>query len=252
MSTIGLILYYELLALGIAGLVVLRRRNVPILPFISLALLVTFTAAAAIGVTRYRYPVDLGLVVLAGIALDAGWRWAQAAGEARQGHERHGGCRGTRRSVPPREAGRGGRMSDLAATATLLAAEHPDRECFRNPDYLPWLYEQNPAGPAIQESVDRCGAPVSHFALLPQVWARGDETASFCVGVNGVTRAGSGQAHFLALLRRGIREMGRRGVVAGFGVTNASSTAMTLTRTGIGNVGPLPVVVRPALPVGEG
>ena len=76
-STVGLILYYELLALGIAGLVVLRRRGVPILPFVSLALLVTFTAAVAIGVTRYRYPVDLGLVVLAGIALDAGWRWAR-------------------------------------------------------------------------------------------------------------------------------------------------------------------------------
>ncbi|MBL8775589.1 MAG: hypothetical protein JNK12_06655 [Acidimicrobiales bacterium] len=143
-------------------------------------------------------------------------------------------------------------MSALDATAALLAAEHPDRECFRDPDYLPWLYEQNPAGPAIQESVDRRGAPVSHFALLPQRWARGHEVVSFCVGVNGVTRAGSGEAHFLALLRRGIREMGRRGVVAGFGVTNASSTAMTLTRTGIGNVGPLPVVVRPALPGGSG
>ena len=143
-------------------------------------------------------------------------------------------------------------MRHLEATAALLAAEHPDRDCFRNPDYLPWLYEENPAGPAIQESVDRRGVPVSHFALLPQRWARGHEVVSFCVGVNGVTRAGSGEAHFLALLRRGIREMGRRGVVAGFGVTNASSTAMTLTRTGIGNVGPLPVVVRPALPGGWG
>lgn len=143
-------------------------------------------------------------------------------------------------------------MSDLGATAALLAAEHPDRECFRVPGYLPWLYDRNPVGPAIQESVDHKGKRVSHFALLPQHWARGDEVVSFCVGVNGVTRSGSGQAHFLALLRRGIREMGRQGVVAGFGVTNESSTAMTLTRTGIGNVGPLPVVVRPAVPGGRG
>ncbi|MCB1015816.1 MAG: hypothetical protein KDB10_11955, partial [Acidimicrobiales bacterium] len=77
-ATVGLVVYYELLALGIAGLVVLRRRSVPILPFVSLALLVTFTAAAAIGITRYRYPVDLGLVILAGVALDAGWRWVRA------------------------------------------------------------------------------------------------------------------------------------------------------------------------------
>ena len=74
-ATTGLILYYELLALGIAALVVLRRRSVPILPFVSLALLVTLTAAVAIGITRYRFPVDLGLVVLAGISLDAAWRW---------------------------------------------------------------------------------------------------------------------------------------------------------------------------------
>ena len=142
-------------------------------------------------------------------------------------------------------------MSDLEATTALLAAEHPDRECFRTPGYLEWLYEANPCGPAIQESVDRKGQRVSHFALLPQRWARGDDVAAFCVGVNGVTRAGAGQAHFLALLRRGIREMGRRGVVAGFGVTNESSTAMTVTRTGIGDVGPLPVVVRPVTPGGR-
>ncbi|MCB1006738.1 MAG: hypothetical protein KDB35_21330 [Acidimicrobiales bacterium] len=143
-------------------------------------------------------------------------------------------------------------MSDLERTAALLAAEHPDRACFREPGYLPWLYEQNPAGDAIQESVDRKGERISHVALLPQVWACGGQTAPFCVGVNGVTRAGAGRAHFLALLRRGIREMGRRGVVAGFGVTNESSTAMTLARTGIGDVGPLPVVVRPASPGGRG
>lgn len=141
--------------------------------------------------------------------------------------------------------------ADLIATTALLAAEHPDRECFREPEYLQWLYDRNPVGPAIQESVDRQGTRVSHFALLPQRWGRGHEIVSFCVGVNGVTRTGSGQAHFLALLRRGIREMGRRGVVAGFGVTNESSTAMTLTRTGIGNVGPLPVTVRPAAPGGR-
>lgn len=143
-------------------------------------------------------------------------------------------------------------VEDLAATTELLGAEHPDRECFREPRYLPWLYEQNPCGPAIQESVDRRGVRVAHFALLPQRWTRGTEGADFCVGVNGVTRTGAGRAHFLALLRRGIREMGRRGVVAGFGVTNESSTAVTLARTGIGNVGPLPVVVRPVLPGGRG
>ena len=30
-------------------------------------------------------------------------------------------------------------VSDLDATAALLAAEHPDRDCFRTPGYLEWL-----------------------------------------------------------------------------------------------------------------
>jgi hypothetical protein len=71
-------MYYELLALAVAGLVVLRRRSVPILPFVSLAVLATVTAFVAIGITRYRYPVDVGLVILAGVALDAAWRWVRA------------------------------------------------------------------------------------------------------------------------------------------------------------------------------
>lgn len=77
-STVGLVLYYELLALAVGGLVVLRRRTVPILPFVSLAVLATATAFIAIGITRYRYPVDVGLVILAGVALDAAWHWVRA------------------------------------------------------------------------------------------------------------------------------------------------------------------------------
>ena len=142
---------------------------------------------------------------------------------------------------------------DLDATAALLAAEHPDRECFRTPGYLEWLYLANPVGTAVQQSVDRRGQRTAHFALLPQHWASGTDTRDFCVGVNAVTRAGSGRAHFIALLRRGMREMlQERGVVAGFGVTNESSTALTVTRTGIGHMGSLPVLVRPVLPGGRG
>lgn len=100
-STIGLIMYYEMLALGVAGLVVLRRRGVPILPFLSLALLVTMTATVAIGITRYRFPADLGLAMLAGVSLDALWRrWARAASPPRAGTARGG----TRTAPPDRSA----------------------------------------------------------------------------------------------------------------------------------------------------
>jgi hypothetical protein len=64
--------YYPLLALSVAGLVVLRRRRVPIAPFVALAATVTVTAATAFGITRYRAPVDAMLPVLAGGAVAVG------------------------------------------------------------------------------------------------------------------------------------------------------------------------------------
>ena len=61
--------YFPLLALSILGLVLLRRRRVPILPFLAIALTITITAATSFGITRYRAPVDAMLPVLAGGAL---------------------------------------------------------------------------------------------------------------------------------------------------------------------------------------
>lgn len=76
----GLAMYYVLLALSVVGLVVLHRRKVTIIPFVGIAAMVTFTAAASFGVTRYRTPVDLILCILAAVALDAWWR--RRTGEA--------------------------------------------------------------------------------------------------------------------------------------------------------------------------
>jgi 4-amino-4-deoxy-L-arabinose transferase-like glycosyltransferase len=57
--------YFPLLGLSIGGLVILRRRRVPILPFLAIAASITITAAATFGITRYRAPVDAMLPVLA-------------------------------------------------------------------------------------------------------------------------------------------------------------------------------------------
>lgn len=66
-STVANRQYYLLLAAGLAGLVVLRRRRVPIWPFLVIAGLVTFTAATSFGITRYRIPVDVALPILAAV-----------------------------------------------------------------------------------------------------------------------------------------------------------------------------------------
>lgn len=70
-STWGLGMYYVLLVPAAAGAVVLWRRRLPVSPLLSVAAMVTATAALTFGVTRYRAPADAVLVVLAAVAVDA-------------------------------------------------------------------------------------------------------------------------------------------------------------------------------------
>jgi 4-amino-4-deoxy-L-arabinose transferase-like glycosyltransferase len=70
--------YFPLLALSIFGLVILRRRKVPILPFLAIGATITITAATSFGITRYRAPVDAMLPVLAGGALVWLFEWVRA------------------------------------------------------------------------------------------------------------------------------------------------------------------------------
>ena len=72
-----LIGYYLLMPFAIVGLVVMRRRRIPIFPYIAIAVSVTITVAMSFGITRYRAPVDTVIPVLAAIALDAIWRRAR-------------------------------------------------------------------------------------------------------------------------------------------------------------------------------
>jgi 4-amino-4-deoxy-L-arabinose transferase-like glycosyltransferase len=69
-----LIGYWLIMPFAIFGLVVLRRRRIPIFPYLAIAASVTITVAISFGITRYRAPVDTVLPVLAAVALDAIWR----------------------------------------------------------------------------------------------------------------------------------------------------------------------------------
>jgi 4-amino-4-deoxy-L-arabinose transferase-like glycosyltransferase len=70
-----LIGYYLLLPWAIAGLVVLRRRRIPIFPFLAIVAATTITVATSFGITRYRAPVDVIMPLLAAVAIDAAIRW---------------------------------------------------------------------------------------------------------------------------------------------------------------------------------
>lgn len=81
-SLAGLLTYYVLLPLAVAGAVVLRRRRTTIVPFVGLALTVCAAAASSFGITRYRVGADVALCVLAGVAVSAAWEWWRRRGPA--------------------------------------------------------------------------------------------------------------------------------------------------------------------------
>jgi hypothetical protein len=64
-------MYYPLALAALGGLWVLIKRRVTVVPFLALFVMTTLTAAISFGITRYRVGADVGLVVLAGVALDA-------------------------------------------------------------------------------------------------------------------------------------------------------------------------------------
>ncbi|HEV3451321.1 MAG TPA: family 43 glycosylhydrolase [Acidimicrobiia bacterium] len=69
----GLGIYYLLLVASIGGVVLLRRRRVPVLPLLAPALTVTIAVAITVGETRLRAPAEISLVLLAAVALEFAW-----------------------------------------------------------------------------------------------------------------------------------------------------------------------------------
>jgi Dolichyl-phosphate-mannose-protein mannosyltransferase len=72
-ALVGLAMYYALVALSVPGVVLLRRRKVPIAPLVAVGLTVVVSVTLAFGTTRYRSPFEISLVVLSSVTL--GYLW---------------------------------------------------------------------------------------------------------------------------------------------------------------------------------
>jgi len=87
-ARIGLWTLWVLEATSIVGAVALRRRRVPISPFVVLVITVTITTAITFGETRYRATAEPALVLLAVAGM--GWSWQQVRRQIRRGPAAHG------------------------------------------------------------------------------------------------------------------------------------------------------------------
>jgi hypothetical protein len=79
-------MYYALVPFGIYGLVLMRRRRIPIIPMLAILATTTFAAAVTFGVTRYRAPSEVVIVSTAAIGIAACWtRWRSRGARAPAG-----------------------------------------------------------------------------------------------------------------------------------------------------------------------
>ncbi|HEY8544558.1 MAG TPA: glycosyltransferase family 39 protein, partial [Acidimicrobiales bacterium] len=67
----GLLAYWPLALLAVAGVVVLRRRRVPVAPLVGFVGTVAIAAGLTIGQIRYRALAEVPIVLLAAVAVDA-------------------------------------------------------------------------------------------------------------------------------------------------------------------------------------
>jgi hypothetical protein len=81
-STLGLGLYYALVPFSILGSLVLWRRRIRLTPLLAMWPMIMLASAATFGLTRYRVPVDIAMIVLSAIAIS--WIYHQLRGAERE------------------------------------------------------------------------------------------------------------------------------------------------------------------------
>jgi 4-amino-4-deoxy-L-arabinose transferase-like glycosyltransferase len=117
-SWAGLLIYYALLPLAVAGAVILRRGRRPVWPLLAAVVTVTVTSALFYGHVRFRTPAEVAIVVLAATALTAWLAPTPPEVVGTDGGDRHERDLG-RHPVAGEAEGEGGRGGDHEDRAEL-------------------------------------------------------------------------------------------------------------------------------------
>jgi predicted N-acetyltransferase YhbS len=112
---------------------------------------------------------------------------------------------------------------DLDKILGLMKAAFPAATIF-TPDYLKWLYWENPAGDAVGFNCWAGDELVGHVASLPQKVVIKGEQAKAILLLNVATHPKTrGKGHFVGLVKRTIEAATEQGFAAVLGVANAQT-----------------------------
>jgi len=134
--------------------------------------------------------------------------------------------------------------ADLTKSSELLNAELPDPRFGDDQNqYLSWLYDQNPSGPAYEESTDDDdGTRLAHYALIPQEYRDADGPVPGVFSLNAVTRSGTQRkGHFVDLAKALYARAGADGRSLAIGVPNEKSVGAGPKHLGWRLEGQIPV-----------
>ena len=122
----------------------------------------------------------------------------------------------------------------------MLVAEL-DAERFSHPEYLTWLYDQNPRGPAIIENEnDESGERVGHYGVLPARFRHGTKIVPFIFSSNVATDSTARKSGlFRQMAQRMYDRAAATGAPAMVGVGNDESTVVVVERFGWSRVAPM-------------
>ena len=137
---------------------------------------------------------------------------------------------------------------DHRRNTELLNSELPDPR-FDGPDYLAWLYDENPDGTGFTGQRDEEGVRVAHYALVPQRYRSASGRGPFVFSLNAVSRTGSQRkGYFVEIGEEIFAEAAAAGRLAITAVANEKSTPGAIKYLGYRHLGPMPVAVTIASP----
>jgi hypothetical protein len=137
---------------------------------------------------------------------------------------------------------------DNELNTELLAAELPAAR-YISAEYLHWLYDENPYGPAIQRGADDNGVRVAHYAMIPQRYRGPDGIVPAAFSLHAVVRSGTQrQGWFQKLGLEIYEEASTAGWQFATGVCNDRSIGAVVKYMGWKTPGPMPVRLCVPLP----
>ncbi|MEX1007240.1 MAG: hypothetical protein WD271_05280 [Acidimicrobiia bacterium] len=138
--------------------------------------------------------------------------------------------------------------TDNQLNTELLDAELPSPR-FVDTQYLHWLYDESPYGPASQANADDDGVRAAHYAMIPQRYRGPDGVVPAGFSLNAVVRTGAQRQGWFRKLApivyEGAQEYGWRFAT---GVCNEKSIGTVVKYLEWKTPGPLPVTLCPPWP----